>query len=162
MINMAYRSAGHLLWSIPECTFRKFNVLTANYLRAKLSSTRSEKFNKSGIRGDGVMTHSCGLRVLSTRTMLDWLGWISEKPRRLLSVYGEAAPEVQLEPPTYTQFAKVDSGFLSWNFPLFDSAGKEIAFVSRAFRGFGREVGDLFFPPSKWTYKCLAAFDWYR
>ncbi|KAF8742743.1 hypothetical protein AX14_002545 [Amanita brunnescens Koide BX004] len=66
--------------------------------------------------------------------------FLREKPRRVLSVYDEPPPEVQSEPPTYAQFARVDSGFLSWNFPLFDGAGGEIAFVSRAFRGFGREL----------------------
>ncbi|KAF8350824.1 Scramblase-domain-containing protein [Amanita rubescens] len=66
--------------------------------------------------------------------------FLREKSRRILSAIDEEAPAVESETPTYAQFAKVDSGFLSWEFPLFDSAGREIAFISRAFRGFGREL----------------------
>ena len=36
--------------------------------------------------------------------------------------------------------AKIDEPFLAWDFTLRDVRGKEMASVSRAFRGFGREV----------------------
>ncbi|KAG6819536.1 hypothetical protein H0H93_010922 [Arthromyces matolae] len=58
--------------------------------------------------------------------------------QRILSVASEAQPEP--DTTTFTQFAEVDMGFLSWDFRLFDGRGDEIAYISRAFRGFGREI----------------------
>jgi hypothetical protein len=36
--------------------------------------------------------------------------------------------------------ARIDEPFLAWDFTLRDAHGKEMGSVSRAFRGFGREV----------------------
>ncbi|KAK2467023.1 hypothetical protein APHAL10511_001281 [Amanita phalloides] len=67
--------------------------------------------------------------------------FLREKHRRVLSITHEAQPDrQQSEPSIYKQFAKVDSGFLAWDFPLFDHTGRDIGFISRAFRGFGREI----------------------
>ncbi|KAF8636485.1 hypothetical protein AX17_003300 [Amanita inopinata Kibby_2008] len=64
--------------------------------------------------------------------------FLRDSPRRVLSLAHEPQPEP--EPLTYMQFAKIDAGFLAWDFPLHDNAGREIASISRAFRGFGREI----------------------
>ncbi|KAF8894479.1 Scramblase-domain-containing protein [Infundibulicybe gibba] len=64
--------------------------------------------------------------------------FIREAPGRIVSTVSEAQPEP--EPSTFSQFAHVDSGFLAWHFLLHDSRGSEMAYVSRAFRGFGREI----------------------
>lgn len=40
----------------------------------------------------------------------------------------------------YYQVAKVDSGFLAWDFCALNEQGVEIARVKRAFRGIGREA----------------------
>ncbi|KAF8630376.1 hypothetical protein AX15_002938 [Amanita polypyramis BW_CC] len=66
--------------------------------------------------------------------------FLREEPRRVLSLAHDTQPEPEPEPLTYRQFARVDSGFLSWHFPLYDDAGRENAFISRAFRGLGREI----------------------
>jgi hypothetical protein len=63
---------------------------------------------------------------------------ISKSPKRILSTTSE--PQPQPEPETFSQFAKVDSGFLAWHFQILDDRGEELAYLSRAFRGFGREV----------------------
>ncbi|KAI9446430.1 Scramblase-domain-containing protein [Lactarius indigo] len=44
------------------------------------------------------------------------------------------------QPEHFVQFAKIDEGFWAWHFTLRDSRGKELASISRAFRGFGREI----------------------
>lgn len=67
----------------------------------------------------------------------------SKSHKRLLSVASESQP--QPEPETFSQFAKVDSGFLAWHFQLLDDRGEELAYLSRAFRGFGREVRPVYF-----------------
>jgi len=59
-------------------------------------------------------------------------------PRRILSLVSDPQPEP--EPESYHQMAKIDEPFLAWDFVLRDARGKELASVSRAFRGFGREV----------------------
>lgn len=51
---------------------------------------------------------------------------------------GEQPPEPQLK--HFVQFAKIDGGFWAWHFTLRDSRGEELASISRAFRGFGREM----------------------
>ncbi|SRR6266404_9105336 len=40
----------------------------------------------------------------------------------------------------FVQFAKIDEGLLAWDFTLRGSRGEELASISRAFRGFGREM----------------------
>ena len=55
-----------------------------------------------------------------------------------LSKTNEHPPEAQLE--HFVQFAKIDEGFWAWHFTLRDSRGEELASISRAFRGFGREI----------------------
>ncbi|KAG5349793.1 hypothetical protein C0989_001864, partial [Termitomyces sp. Mn162] len=62
----------------------------------------------------------------------------SEGYRRILSTASEPQPEP--ETTIFTQFAKVDMGFLSWHFRLSDGRGDEVAYIDRAFRGFGREI----------------------
>jgi hypothetical protein len=64
--------------------------------------------------------------------------FIRHGPRRILSLASDPQPEP--EPESYHQFARIDDGFLAWDFTLRDVHGKEMARVSRAFRGFGREV----------------------
>ncbi|KAI0256731.1 Scramblase-domain-containing protein [Lactifluus subvellereus] len=59
-------------------------------------------------------------------------------PEVILSKASERQPEP--EPDHFAQFAKVDEGFWAWHFTLRDSRGEELASVSRAFRGFGREI----------------------
>ncbi|KAL7750153.1 hypothetical protein RI367_004325 [Sorochytrium milnesiophthora] len=39
-----------------------------------------------------------------------------------------------------TQFARIDSGFLSWDFALQDEQGQSRALIDRNFMGFGREI----------------------
>lgn len=51
-----------------------------------------------------------------------------------------SAREAETQDHHYTQFARVDEGFLSWHFTLRDRTGEEIASVVRGFRGFGREL----------------------
>ncbi|KIL69625.1 hypothetical protein M378DRAFT_190043 [Amanita muscaria Koide BX008] len=65
--------------------------------------------------------------------------FLREEPRRVLSLAHETQPEPAPE-LTYTQLAKVDTWPLAWHFPLYDNSGSEIAFISREFRGFGREI----------------------
>lgn len=52
-------------------------------------------------------------------------------------------PQPEPEPSIFTQYATVDSGFLAWHFRLLDGRGEDIAYISRAFRGFGREVSKV-------------------
>jgi hypothetical protein len=61
-----------------------------------------------------------------------------ESSRRILSLASASQPEP--EPAVFTQVAQVNSPFLAWDFRLLDGHGQDIAFISRAFRGFGREV----------------------
>jgi len=64
--------------------------------------------------------------------------FIRHGPRRILSLVSDPQPEP--EPESYHQMAKIDEPFLAWDFVLRGAQGKEVASVSRAFRGFGREV----------------------
>ncbi|KAI0363470.1 Scramblase-domain-containing protein [Pilatotrama ljubarskyi] len=64
--------------------------------------------------------------------------FLRETPHRILSTMNEPQPEP--EPDLFTQFAKIDEGFLAWHFTLRDAQGQAIANVNRAFRGFGREL----------------------
>ena len=64
--------------------------------------------------------------------------FIRQGPKRILSLVSDPQPEPDTE--SYNQIAKIDEPFLAWNFTLKDARGKEFASVSRAFRGFGREV----------------------
>jgi hypothetical protein len=58
-------------------------------------------------------------------------------PEPILSKISDPQPEP--EPDRFAQFAKIDEGFLAWHFTLRGSRGEELASISRAFRGFGRE-----------------------
>jgi len=49
-------------------------------------------------------------------------------------------PQPAPEPDHFAQFAKIDDGFWAWHFTLRGSRGEELASISRAFRGFGREI----------------------
>lgn len=66
--------------------------------------------------------------------------FLRQDARRILSLADEPQPEP--EPNMFSQFARIDNGFLAWHFTLKDAYGQTIANVNRAFRGFGREVGD--------------------
>lgn len=44
------------------------------------------------------------------------------------------------ESDTFRQFAKVDSGFLAWDFWLKDKDDRLLASINRNFRGIGREL----------------------
>ena len=68
--------------------------------------------------------------------------FLRQDARRILSLADEPQPEP--EPNMFSQFARIDNGFLAWHFTLKDAYGQTIANVNRAFRGFGREVGDMF------------------
>ena len=67
--------------------------------------------------------------------------FLRQDSRRILSLADEPQPEP--EPNMFSQFARIDDGFLAWNFTLRDGDGQPIANVNRAFRGFGREVSRL-------------------
>ena len=49
-------------------------------------------------------------------------------------------PQPEPESDRFAQFAKIDEGFWAWHFTLRGSRGEELASISRAFRGFGREI----------------------
>ena len=49
-------------------------------------------------------------------------------------------PQPEPEPDHFTQFAKIDAGFWAWHFTLRGAQDEELASISRAFRGFGREI----------------------
>lgn len=66
--------------------------------------------------------------------------FLRDKPRRILSLASENQPEPDLMEEDFSQFARVDSGFLAWNFSLHDAQGQELGHIGRNFRGFGREV----------------------
>ncbi|KAJ8093271.1 hypothetical protein PM082_020757 [Marasmius tenuissimus] len=92
-------------------------------------------------------TTADGVPILDTFAEVQqiWHPWrrrydlfLRESPRRILSTVDEPQPEP--EPSVFSQFAKVDGGFLAWSFSLRDARGEEVAFISREFRGFGREV----------------------
>lgn len=57
---------------------------------------------------------------------------------RILSKASEPQPEP--EPDRFTQVAKIDEGFWAWHFTLRGSRHEELASISRAFRGLGREM----------------------
>jgi len=59
-------------------------------------------------------------------------------PKAIQSSASEPQPEP--EPDRFTQFAKIDEGFWAWHFTLRGAHGEELASISRAFRGFGREI----------------------
>jgi hypothetical protein len=59
-------------------------------------------------------------------------------PEPILSKISEPQPEPESD--RFAQFAKIDEGFWAWHFTLRGSHGEELASISRAFRGFGREI----------------------
>jgi hypothetical protein len=61
-----------------------------------------------------------------------------DTPVRILSTASEPQPEPT--PDLYSQFGRVDGGFLEWNFKIVDADLRAIAHIDRTFRGFGREV----------------------
>jgi len=64
--------------------------------------------------------------------------FLREDPHRILTLANEPQPEPETE--MFHQLARIDEGFLAWDFRLQDAHGEEIASVRRAFRGFGREL----------------------
>ena len=63
---------------------------------------------------------------------------------RILSTPSE--PQPSPEPSVFTQLAYIDAPFLSWDFRLWDEERNELGFITRSFRGFGREVWGFFGP----------------
>lgn len=62
-------------------------------------------------------------------------------PHRVLTPVGsDPEPEPNRREAHFNQIARVDEGLWAWHFVLRDAQGRGIASVSRAFRGFGREV----------------------
>ena len=59
-------------------------------------------------------------------------------PEPILSKISEPQPEPGSD--RFSQFAKIDEGFWAWHFTLRGSRSEELASISRAFRGFGREM----------------------
>ncbi|KIK63604.1 hypothetical protein GYMLUDRAFT_40653 [Collybiopsis luxurians FD-317 M1] len=66
--------------------------------------------------------------------------FMRESPKRILSLASDPQPEPELDSNTFNQIGKVDAPFLAWDFSIHDAAEREIAFISRNFRGFGREI----------------------
>ncbi|KAJ7582641.1 Scramblase-domain-containing protein [Mycena floridula] len=66
--------------------------------------------------------------------------FLRDSPNRILSLASESQPTPEPSDSIFSQFAKVDSGFLAWTFKLRDGKGEDIALVTRSFRGFGREI----------------------
>lgn len=64
--------------------------------------------------------------------------FLRQASHRILSLADEPQPEP--DPEMFTQFARIDDGFMAWHFTLRDGASQPLANVNRAFRGFGREV----------------------
>ncbi|KAI0035724.1 Scramblase-domain-containing protein [Vararia minispora EC-137] len=68
--------------------------------------------------------------------------FLKDTPRRMLTLANEPQPEpgADVIGDEFVQFAKIDQGFLAWDFFLRDVADDQFALVSKKFRGFGREV----------------------
>ncbi len=78
-------------------------------------------------------------------------GWVSDAnidthdamdrdaPRRILSAVSDPQPEPEPD-ESFNQVARVDEGFLAWNFIVKGSRGEELASIDRTFTGFGREM----------------------
>lgn len=60
-------------------------------------------------------------------------------PIRVLTPISEPEPEDPSE-PHFEQFARIDEGLWAWKFTARNVNGDGIATISRAFRGFGREI----------------------
>ena len=83
------------------------------------------------------MRYSLGIMIrLVSSTILPTLYREEDEP--ILSEAAKPQPEPELE--LFRQFARIDEGFLAWDFRATDSQGDEIASIKRAFRGFGLEV----------------------
>lgn len=62
-------------------------------------------------------------------------------PHRVLTTLGsDPQPEPTPLENHFNQFARIDEGLWAWYFVLRGAQGEGLASVSRAFRGFGREV----------------------
>jgi hypothetical protein len=61
-----------------------------------------------------------------------------EGTERVLSL--ASGPQSEPETAVFSQVAKVDAPLFAWDFRLLDGYGQDVAFISRAFRGFGQEV----------------------
>ncbi|KAJ3728712.1 Scramblase-domain-containing protein [Lentinula raphanica] len=66
--------------------------------------------------------------------------FLRDSPKRILSLASDPQPEPEPETDTFSQIAKVDAPFLAWDFSIQDAHARELAFISRNFRGFGREI----------------------
>ncbi|KAJ4479481.1 Scramblase-domain-containing protein [Lentinula lateritia] len=62
------------------------------------------------------------------------------RPKRILSLSSDPQPEPELNTNTFSQIATVDAPFLAWDFSVLDAAAREMTFISRSFRGLGREI----------------------
>ncbi|KAJ3923304.1 Scramblase-domain-containing protein [Lentinula edodes] len=63
-----------------------------------------------------------------------------DSPKRILSLSSDPQPEPELDTNTFSQIATVDAPFLAWDFSVLDAAAREMTFISRSFRGLGRET----------------------
>ncbi|KAF9239583.1 Scramblase-domain-containing protein [Melanogaster broomeanus] len=77
----------------------------------------------------------------------EWHPWrrkydlfLRSTPHRVLALASDPQPEPTPSEAHFNQFARVDEGLWAWHFVLRDARGEGIASVSRAFRGFGREI----------------------
>lgn len=131
------RFEDHLHGLILECMFNVLKNFRTILQMVNPYSTHLLKYSRYGILGGGVMTSSFGLYLCPSMYDICPLK-CSKNQRRILSTASEPQPEP--ESTIFTQFAKVDMGILSWHFGLSDRWGHELAYISRAFRGFGREV----------------------
>ncbi|KAF7778830.1 hypothetical protein Agabi119p4_3175 [Agaricus bisporus var. burnettii] len=64
--------------------------------------------------------------------------FLREGTERVLSL--ASGPQSEPETAVFSQVAKIDAPFLAWDFRLQDGYDQDIAFISRAFGGFGREI----------------------
>ncbi|KAF8831712.1 hypothetical protein HHX47_DHR1001310 [Lentinula edodes] len=66
--------------------------------------------------------------------------FLRDSPKRILSLRPDPQPEPELDTNTFSQIATVDAPFLAWDFSVLDAAAREMTFISRSFRGLGREI----------------------
>ncbi|KAJ3811013.1 Scramblase-domain-containing protein [Lentinula aff. lateritia] len=66
--------------------------------------------------------------------------FLRDSPKRILSLSSDPQPEPELDTNTFSQIATVDAPFLAWDFSVLDAVAREMTFISRSFRGLGREI----------------------
>lgn len=101
----------------------------------------SQKCSRCGIPFAGNTTCLLGQSSCLAALVAYCSTLLSDKPRRILSLATDPEQPDPEPEEVFKQLAEVDAGFLAWEFGLKSDKGDEIAFVSRSFRGFGREAG---------------------